>query len=335
MKMISPYALGATLYMPATRGDLLDVVFGDKLPGLRSLVVCLEDAVADIDVDTALANLRSLLSAIDERGGRVSGGPLVFVRPRDAGMAALLNDWPLMRHADGFVVPKLTLSSLKVWERAAGNPDLLLMFTLETSDVFNPGAMVELGQALKAGLRQRIIALRIGGNDLMGCLGLRRNPATTLYQTPMGYVIPMLAGIMGAQGFALTAPVFEQLAAPDLLREELELDIAHGLVGKTAIHPSQIGVIQDALRVCPEDLEAAKMILTAEAPAVFKHNDAMCEPATHARWAANILERAKWHGVKPPGVPPLDPAKGLCPLDPHQGSALDPPGRCPGPRQGK
>ena len=299
MKVISPFALGATLYMPATRSDLLDIVFGVRLPNLRSLVVCLEDAVADIDVEAALANLKALLSAIDARGGRLQNRPLMFVRPRDTMMAAVLNDWPLMRHADGFVVPKLTLGNLNAWERAATNPDLLLMFTLETAEVFNPGAMAELSQALKSGLRQRIIALRIGGNDLMSCLGLRRNPATTLYQTPMGYVIPMLAGIMGAQGFALTAPVFEQLATPDLLREELELDIAHGLVGKTAIHPSQISVIQDALRVSPEDFKAANMILNAEAPAVFKHNDAMCEPATHARWAANILERAKWHGLKP------------------------------------
>ena len=42
----SAYALGATLYMPATRADILDVVFGEKIQGLRSLVVCLEDAVA-------------------------------------------------------------------------------------------------------------------------------------------------------------------------------------------------------------------------------------------------------------------------------------------------
>ncbi|MNN45948.1 hypothetical protein D3C76_1055450 [compost metagenome] len=173
------------------------------------------------------------------------------------------------------------------------------MPTLETSDVYDPGAMVELGQALKANLNQRIIALRIGGNDLMGCLGLRRNPATTLYNTPMSYVIPMLAGVMGAQGFALTAPVFEQLATPHLLREELKLDIAHGLVGKTAIHPSQISIIQDTLRVSLEDLNCAKLIVNDVAPAVFKHNDAMCEPATHYKWAVNILERAKWHGVKP------------------------------------
>lgn len=31
MKAISPFALGATLYMPATRDDILDVVFGMKI----------------------------------------------------------------------------------------------------------------------------------------------------------------------------------------------------------------------------------------------------------------------------------------------------------------
>lgn len=298
MKIISPYALGATLYMPATREDILDVVFRKKLPELRSLVICLEDAVADIDLETALRNLGSLLSAIYQRGGRPADGPLLFVRPRDSEMAAVLNEWPLMAHVDGFVVPKLTLRNLGAWERAVTNPNLCLMPTLETHDVYNPGAMVELGQALKAKLDHRIIALRIGGNDLMGCLGLRRNPATTLYSTPMSYVIPMLAGIMGSQGFALTAPVFEQLATPNLLKEELALDIAHGLVGKTAIHPSQITIIQDMLRVSLEDFNCAKLIVNDVAPAVFRHNDAMCEPATHYKWATNILERAKWHGIK-------------------------------------
>ncbi|MBP0946258.1 HpcH/HpaI aldolase/citrate lyase family protein [Pseudomonas alliivorans] len=299
MALFSPYALGATLYMPATRDDILDVVFAEKLPELRSLVVCLEDAVALIDIETALVNLRQVLTRIQDRGGRPANGPLLFVRPRDAAMARILNDWPLMIHVDGFVVPKLSLKTLSSWEQAVTNPALALMPTLETPEVFNPTAMVELGQALKANLDERIIALRIGGNDLMGCLGLRRNPAMTLYGTPMGYVIPMLAGVMGSQGFALTAPVFEQLATPDILQQELTLDIANGLVGKTAIHPSQVNIIQNALRVSLEDMNSARMILNSVAPAVFKYNDAMCEPATHYKWATHIMERAKWHGVLP------------------------------------
>lgn len=114
----------------------------------------------------------------------------------------------------------------------------------------------------------------------------------------MGYVIPMLAGVMGAAGFALTAPVFEQIHSQDLLKAELDLDMAHGLVGKTAIHPSQVAIIHRALQVCIDDLNSAKAILSDAAPAVFQFNGSMCEPATHLKWAENIVERARWHGLR-------------------------------------
>ena len=295
----SAYALGATLYMPATRPDILDVVMGEKIHGLRSLVVCLEDAVAETDVQQALNNLKNLLLGIDARGGRPPGSPMVFVRPRDAAMAAVLNDWSLMRYVDGFVVPKLRLSNIHQWQQAVTRDELMLMPTLETPEVYDPSAMVELRGAMLELLPERIIALRIGGNDLMGCLGLRRNPAMTLYSTPMSYVIPMLCGIMGSAGFALTAPVFEQLNAPQLLEHELALDLAHGLVGKTAIHPSQIAIIHNALQVTLEQLTCARHIVSEAAPAVFKFNDAMCEPATHYTWAQKTIERAHWQGVRP------------------------------------
>lgn len=298
MKKISPFALGATLYMPATRLDILSVVFGEKLEGLRSLVVCLEDAVSNNEVESALLNLQLLLAEIKSRGGRPADGPLVFVRPRDSDMATKLAQWPLMSQADGFIMPKLTLKNLPLWDSAVAGTDLYLMPTLETKEVFDPSAMAELRDALLESVKDRVIALRIGGNDLMGCLGLRRNPTTTLYQTPMGYVIPMLAGVMGSAGFALTAPVFEQLQSPALLLEELELDMAHGLVGKTAIHPSQVPIIQRALQVSIDDVNGAKAILSESAPAVFQFNGAMCEPATHLKWATNMIERARWHGVR-------------------------------------
>ncbi|WP_019410481.1 HpcH/HpaI aldolase/citrate lyase family protein [Pseudomonas psychrophila] len=295
----SAYALGATLYMPATRADILQVVYGEKIQGLRSLVVCLEDAVAETDVQQALNNLKHLLLAIDARGGRSFGGPILFVRPRDSAMAARLNEWSLMRYVDGFVVPKLSLCNIREWQQAVTRSDLMLMPTLETLEVFDPSAMIELRSALLEQLPGRIIALRIGGNDLMSCLGLRRTPTMTLYNTPMNYVISMLCAIMGSAGFALTAPVFEQLNAPQLLEQELALDIAHGLIGKTAIHPSQIAVIHRALQVTLEDLNSARQILSKTAPAVFKFNDAMCEPATHYKWAQMIIERAHWQGVRP------------------------------------
>lgn len=296
MEKLSPYALGATLYMPATRQDLLAVVCGDKIPQLRSLVICLEDAVAEQDVEFALNNLQRLLLDLS-RIERYKDAPLVFVRPRHLNMAKQLVDWPLMSLIDGLVLPKFTLHDVAIWQHLLQDSHLLVMPTLESKEVFDATAMTELAHALQQELNNRVLVLRIGGNDLLSCLGLRRSKHYTLYQSPVGYVIGMLSGVMGAAGFSLTAPVCELLQQPELLRQELVLDIEHGLVGKTAIHPTQIAVIHQALQVSVEDYQAASLILKQSAPAVFQHNGAMCEPATHQRWARRILERAYWYGM--------------------------------------
>ncbi|TXH70692.1 MAG: citrate lyase, partial [Thiothrix sp.] len=81
---LSPYQLGATLYMPATRSDLLELILQQKIPDLRSLVICLEDAIAEHEVQAALLNLYACLEVIYQTGRRVQ--PLVFVRPRHASM---------------------------------------------------------------------------------------------------------------------------------------------------------------------------------------------------------------------------------------------------------
>ena len=62
--MLSALSLGATLYMPATRPDLWQVVNGEKYPELRSLVICLEDAVSEHEVEAAKVNLKHLLQRI-------------------------------------------------------------------------------------------------------------------------------------------------------------------------------------------------------------------------------------------------------------------------------
>ncbi|MGP4951073.1 HpcH/HpaI aldolase/citrate lyase family protein, partial [Psychrobacter sp. T6-1] len=46
-----PYQLGASLYMPATREDIWQVIKRDKLPTINSIIICLEDAVSHNDVE--------------------------------------------------------------------------------------------------------------------------------------------------------------------------------------------------------------------------------------------------------------------------------------------
>ncbi|PKG39934.1 HpcH/HpaI aldolase/citrate lyase family protein [Psychromonas sp. Urea-02u-13] len=295
MNNINPYALGATLYVPAVKDDLLNIVTGRKYPLLRSVVICLEDAISDNEVEQGLANLQQLLLALPTclTGQR----PLLFVRPRNVEMAIqIIASMPLSQLC-GFVLPKFDIDSLNAWNEACRGTDLLWMPTLETAQAHDAIAMRELAIELdKHDLQQRIIALRIGGNDLLSCLGVRRMAQQTLYEGPLAYTISMLVSTFSPRQYALSAPVFERLDDFPTLQRELQQDLAFGLVGKTAIHPSQLLPIQNAFRVPLSDYQAAMQILNSE-KAVYKWDNVMAEPATHKNWAGKILLRAEEYGV--------------------------------------
>ncbi|MGJ3262110.1 MAG: HpcH/HpaI aldolase/citrate lyase family protein [Salinarimonas sp.] len=302
---LDPLALGATLYLPATRSDIRAVAGGEKLPGLRSIVLCLEDAVAETDIGDALVNLRGLLAALEEATARTSpltpphapAAPLLFVRPRSLAMAAEIAALPGAERLTGLVAPKVRPGEVAAWVAALGGRDLLLMPTLETAEVFDPSAMRDLRDELVAEARGRVLALRIGGNDLLACLGLRRMPGETLYEGPLGPLVAQLVGLMLPAGFALTAPVFDIVRDPATLAREAARDVAFGLCGKTAIHPMQVPIIHAAYAVSAEDLASARAILAEDARAVFQHHGAMCEPVVHRAWARRVVSRAALYGV--------------------------------------
>lgn len=296
---LSPWNLGATLYMPATRTDISSAILEGTIPGLRSLVVCLEDAVSEDDIPQAEANLQALCASLS-RAKTAHGNqhwPLVFIRPRHLRMAKWLVEHVDLSPIDGLVLPKFTQASLSGWWNVVQDTHLCMMPTLETEEVFDVLQMQALATTLVAHpCHQRIIALRIGGNDLMNVISLRRPRNLTLYDGPMGYVVKMLVSVFAPRDFALTAPVCEHIDDHAIMDRELALDIAHGLVGKTAIHPNQIETIEKALMVSSGEHSDALRILNST-QAVFKSQGAMCEPATHRRWAAAILSRAQYYGM--------------------------------------
>jgi citrate lyase beta subunit len=63
--------------------DLAEVVLEGKIPGLRSLVVCLEDAVSEHDVPFALQNLSLFLQRLNDAKFRHGDDewPLVLFAP--------------------------------------------------------------------------------------------------------------------------------------------------------------------------------------------------------------------------------------------------------------
>jgi len=304
---LSAVQLGASLYLPATRPDLLAVASGRRLPELRSVIFCTEDAVHGRDLERALGNLAALLPKLEP-------GPLLrFVRPR--------NPTVLWRQSDGIVaavavgrhradsrvraaqIRAAHLGGLATGVGRQQGPSSVadlgtLLPILETVETFDHRKMEIMRDRLEDyGLKDRILCLRIGGNDLLNLLGIRRSRGATIYDTPLRGTIADLVRIFHPAGYRLSAPVFDYLDAPEVLAREVEADLQHGLVGKTAIHPSQIPVIESCYRVPREDYETAAAVLAPDAAAVFRLCDSFCEPATHRRWADGVLERARVFGV--------------------------------------
>ncbi|MDP2902202.1 MAG: HpcH/HpaI aldolase/citrate lyase family protein [Methylovulum sp.] len=293
-KPFSPWCLGAPLYMPAHRLDLMDIANGEKLPWLRSMIFCTEDAVSYREVDSSLRHLGLCLQGFRDTPNRFR-----FIRARNPEILARLLDLPGIEKIDGFVLPKFNEDVFDAYFDQLQGTAFKIMPTLETREVFDGAAMCALCQGLlQEAVFPNILMLRIGGNDLMNLLGLRRPRGLTLYDTPMGLAISQLVTIFKPYGFSISAPVFEYLDDTAMLLKEIKLDLAHGLTGKTAIHPSQIPAIEAAYEVDKEDYEMALSLCDRDAPAVFKMHNAMCEVATHQQWGKTIINRQACYGVK-------------------------------------
>lgn len=286
--------LGATMYVPATNENLWEITEGHKYPLLRSVAVCLEDAVLEKDIQTAMVNLKHLLQQRLEQPNLKA--PALFIRPRHIEMAKHILDWDLNAAYSGMILPKFTLHNLIDWMSILPS-HFNIMPTLETKEIFDISHNIELSQALKYDFH-KTLCLRIGGNDLLSCLHLRRPKQVTIYQTPVGILIAQLAGLFIPAGFQLSAPVCEHIEQAYLLQAELTQDMNNGIYTKTAIHPSQLDIIHQTFQVTSEELHDAQAILAHDAKSVFKSFGSMLEPTTHKNWAEMIFLRYKNFGLK-------------------------------------
>jgi citrate lyase beta subunit len=291
--MTEALKLGATLYIPAIRENMAEIANGFKYPQLRSMVFCTEDSIHDKEIELALMRITHLLAEMQP------SHKLRFIRARNPQVLERLLKLPNIEKITGFVFPKVDLINFNDYFSLVKNNGFKNMLTLESTDVFEQAKMCLLrDKLLESNYHEELLALRIGGNDLLQHLGLRRPIDRTLYETPLGFVIYQLINVFKPYGFELTAPVFEHLNKNELLIKETQQDISCGLVGKTAIHPDQLNIIEACFRVDQNDVTIAEAILHKEATAVFKMNGSMCEIATHRIWANNVLKRNQIYGAK-------------------------------------
>lgn len=295
-RILSPLALGAVLYIPACHPKAEAMAAGRSGAPCRTLVLCLEDAVREEDLPEALA---AVARTLDQSPGPQA--PNLFLRPRHPRMLKRLMELNGLERLSGVVLPKISVDR---WHRhlealTAGPSHLAIMPILETAEVFDSRGVERLIRGvLDAGLGQRLLAARVGANDLLSRLGLRRPRDATVYDTPLAPILAELVCRFRAADISLCACVFDGLDRPDLLLKEVARDIEHGLFAKTAIHPSHVPLIEAAYAVGREDLAEAEAILAPDAPAVFRHDGRMCEPAVHRSWALSITARAQLFGLR-------------------------------------
>ena len=283
--------LGATLYVPALNPRAVALARGAN-PDLRSMVLCLEDAIREDQASVALRMLSLVLQQLLVNGPKLH----LYIRPRDIRMLRLILQMPGIETVEGFVLPKVTTETLPQWLVTLAQSQHRFMPTIEGEEAFCLSALARVCDQLRSSI-DRVTAVRIGGNDILGLLGLRRSRVRTAYDGLLGKVIRDIAGTFIPNGFQVAAPVFEHYSEIEVLRQEVEQDVEHGLLTKTAIHPSQVKTVQDLYRPSVAEFTDARNILDHAAPGVFGASGSMCEPATHSGWAESVLRRASTYGV--------------------------------------
>lgn len=232
-RSVLAHALGATLYVPATRDELARTVRRRAARGARSIVIDLEDAIADPSVDAAIGSTGAVLTEL----GQDPPESLLFVRVRSAAqireLALALG--PGQRIVSGFVLPKFSVKTGEEYLQAvveigarSAHP-VYAMPVLETREVLyretREAELVGIRELLDR-YRPHVLSVRIGATDLCGLFGIRRDRDLSIYDVGVAAdLITQIVNQLGrtdGTGFAITGPVWEYFAGHErILRPQL------------------------------------------------------------------------------------------------------------------
>ncbi|MFC5469376.1 HpcH/HpaI aldolase/citrate lyase family protein [Cohnella suwonensis] len=241
-KDVLAYAIGAALYMPAVRKTIAEDIASRKIKGLASVVIDLEDAVGDHQVEQAELGLCETLDKLQgylDRGTIAPDSlPLLFVRVRSPEqfrkMLALLSDQVAL--VTGFAFPKFTAEAgrkyfalLDDYNRSKDPmaPLLYGMPILETPDVIYRESRLTSLIAIQDVLieyRDYVLNVRIGATDFSSLFGLRRNPDMTIYDIAViRDCVADIINVFGREGqsFVISGPVWEYFKSDRVLKPQL------------------------------------------------------------------------------------------------------------------
>lgn len=238
---ILSYALGATLYMPASMPTIVSLIRSQKYKELTSLVIDLEDAVGDaelVDCEAKLIEDISELYVLYQRKQLLLQElPLLFVRVRHVEQFQRLTTvlGKKQEILTGYVFPKFTAEQgaryFELLEQTILENDLILygMPILESREVLYKESRMEALLDIKAVLHQykaRVLNVRIGATDFCGIYGIRRRMDSTIYDiSVIRDCIADIVNILGREedGFIISGPVWEYFNNQRVLKPALRV----------------------------------------------------------------------------------------------------------------
>ncbi|OKP95620.1 citrate lyase subunit beta [Paenibacillus sp. P46E] len=243
-KELLAYAVGAALYMPATRSSVAEDILKLKASGLVTVIMDLEDAIGDGEVDFAeesvVRHLAFLSAYADNEPDLRNSLPLLFIRVRNPEQLQQLifRLGTLITMVTGFVFPKFTLENgVEYFEaiadynssRSYSAPVLYGMPILESAPVIYRESRLDtlLGiRALLGEYRDYVLNVRIGATDFSSLFGLRRSPDISIYDlTPIRDCISDIINVFGRveEGYVISGPVWEYFGSKEhrVLRPQL------------------------------------------------------------------------------------------------------------------
>ena len=311
------YSIGGLLYAPGMNRKVPQKVKNGSFPFLTSLAFCLEDTIQDDCLEEAEQILKEVLGELAEIDEKKR--PLVFVRIRTPEhmrhIIDLYKDYSDI--ISGYLLPKFDLSNMNdyiacIKKVNAGKDKITyIMPILETrmiADVATRiGTLTKIKESLDT-IKDYVLNVRVGGNDFCNLYGLRRAASQTIYD--IGVIRDIFVDIINifASDYVVSGPVWEYFGAEcdgvwdKGLARELELDRINGFIGKTAIHPSQLPIIYESLKVSRSDYEDAMKILGWDkgplGVAKSEGGNRMNEVKVHGKWAKKISILADIYGIK-------------------------------------
>lgn len=312
------YSIGALLYSPALNSKIAKTIIKGELGNKYSLALCLEDTISADLIESAENQVQETFRQLYEFSAAEGVYlPKLFVRVRDSEQLLRVFDSirPYQSILTGFIFPKYSIANASLYNEALlrvnsiSKDKVYMMPILESRDIIDLKTRTEVLFRIKEeidSMKEYVLNVRVGGNDFSNEFSARRHYDETIYDIlPIGQLLGDILTVFSRE-YVVSGPVWEFFSSDNDewkngLRKELKLDKLNGFIGKTVIHPKQIPVVNEMLRVTSKDYEDAKAILNWDDSGLQVGKsfggERMNEVRTHYNWARKTILLSELYGI--------------------------------------